>query len=213
MYAFFVELHNLHDVFYVAKCMPMFYQVLSELRLLGVVLKYSCVLWLPHTFNIFSVDTAGMNKLKIRVEGSPTTARHCAASNSSLCSKKHVQFLSCDRSTGSCICLLCISVIFCWQGHIHDPVLLSQDRNCTCFLLLIASISVSAILVARNIVTLCCINTRTLYHSPSTTDVPHTHTCALVARAQVKWHHTHISTGCSDVTMLRLFFPYSIPSA
>jgi len=76
------------------------------------------------------------------------------------------------------------------------------------FLSLIASISVSAILVARNIITLCCINTRTLYHGPSTTDVPHT--CALVARAKVKWHHTHISTGCSDVTMLRLFFSYSI---
>ena len=39
--------------------------------------------------------------------------------------------LSCDRSTGSCICLLCVSVIFCRQGHIHDPVLLSQDRNYT----------------------------------------------------------------------------------
>ena len=40
--------------------------------------------------------------------------------------KKHVQFLSCDRSTRSCIYL---SVIFCRQGHIHDPVLLTQDRN------------------------------------------------------------------------------------
>jgi len=29
-------------------------------------LQYSCVLWLSHTFNIFSVNTAGMNKLKIR---------------------------------------------------------------------------------------------------------------------------------------------------
>ena len=27
-------------------------------------------------------------------------------------------------------------VIFCRQGHIYDPVLLSQDRNYTCFLLL-----------------------------------------------------------------------------
>ena len=43
--------------------------------------------------------------------------------------KKHVQFLSCDRSTGSCTCP-------CWQNitdthkrHIHDPLLLSQDRN------------------------------------------------------------------------------------
>ena len=117
---------------------------------------------------------------------------------------KHVQFPFCDRSTGSCICLLCVSVIFCQQGHIHDPVLLSQDRNCTCFLLLlIASISVLAILVARNIITLCCINTRTLYHGPSTTDVPHT--CALVARAKVKWHHTRISTGRTDVTLLWLF--------
>ena len=96
----------------------------------------------------------------------------------------NVQFLSCDRSTGSCICLLCVSVIFCQQGHIHDPVLLSQDRNYTWFLLLIASISVSAILVARNVITLYCINTRTLYHGPSTTDVPHT--CALVARVKVK---------------------------
>jgi len=41
------------------------------------------------------------------------------------------KFLSCDRSTGSCICLLCVSVIFYRQGHIHDPVLLSQDRNYT----------------------------------------------------------------------------------
>ena len=45
------------------------------------------------------------------------------------------KFLSCDRSTGSCICLLCVSVIFCRQGHIHHPVFLSQDRNCTCFLI------------------------------------------------------------------------------
>ena len=42
--------------------------------------------------------------------------------------------ISCDRSTGSCICLLCVSVIFCRQGHIHDPVLLSQDGNYTCFI-------------------------------------------------------------------------------
>ena len=59
------------------------------------------------------------------------------------------KFLSCDRSTGSCICLrldlnmshvlvLCVSVIFCTCDmyksslrHIHDPVLLSQDRNYT----------------------------------------------------------------------------------
>ena len=34
-----------------------------------------------------------------------------------------------------------------------------------------ASIFVSAILVAQNIITLYCINTRTLYHGPSTTDV------------------------------------------
>jgi len=37
--------------------------------------------------------------------------------------------------------------------------------------LLIASILVWTILVARNVITLCCINTRTLYHGPSTTDV------------------------------------------
>jgi len=50
--------------------------------------------------------------------------------------KKHVQFLSCDRSTGSCICP-------CWQNitdthkrHMHDPVLLSQNGNCTCLLTL-----------------------------------------------------------------------------
>ena len=49
---------------------------------------------------------------------------------------------------------------------------------------LIASISVSAMLVALNVITPCCINTRTLYHGPSTTDV--SHTCALVARAKVK---------------------------
>jgi hypothetical protein len=76
------------------------------------------------------------------------------------------------------------------------------------FVSLIPSISVSAILVARNVITLCRINTRTLYHGPSTTDVPHT--CALVARAKVKWHHTHISTGCSDVMMLRLFLFYTL---
>jgi hypothetical protein len=39
MCAFFVELQNLHDVFYVAESVPMFYQVLGELRLLGVVLE------------------------------------------------------------------------------------------------------------------------------------------------------------------------------
>jgi len=39
----------------------------------------------------------------------------------------------------------------------------------------IAPISVSAKLVARNVITLYCINTRTLYHGPSTTDV-HTET-------------------------------------
>jgi len=39
MRAFFVELQNLHDVFYVAKSVPMFCQVLGELRLLGVVLE------------------------------------------------------------------------------------------------------------------------------------------------------------------------------
>jgi len=44
--------------------------------------------------------------------------------------------------------------------------------------------SVWAILVARNVITLYCINTRTRHHGPSTTDVPHT--CALVARAKVK---------------------------
>ena len=32
-------------------------------------------------------------------------------------------------------------------------------------------ISVSAILLARNVITLYCINTRTLYHGPSTTNV------------------------------------------
>ena len=47
MRAFFVELHNLHDVFYVAKSMPMFYQVLGELRLLGVVLKCPQVFLVP----------------------------------------------------------------------------------------------------------------------------------------------------------------------
>jgi len=82
--------------------------------------------------------------------------------------------ISCDKSTGSCICLLSVSVIFCGQGHIHDLVLLSQDRNFTCFLWLMASILVLAILVARTVITLCCINTCTLYHGPSTTDVPHT---------------------------------------
>jgi len=60
------------------------------------------------------------------------------------------KFLSCDRSTRLCICLrldlyvsqvlvLCVSVIFFTCDmyksslrHIHDPVLLSQDRNYTC---------------------------------------------------------------------------------
>jgi len=31
------------------------------------------------------------------------------------------------------VCLLCVTVIFCRQGHIHDPVLLSKDRNYTCY--------------------------------------------------------------------------------
>jgi len=59
-----------------------------------------------------------------------------------------MKFLSCDRSTGSCICLrlglymshvlvLCVSVIFCtcdmYKSSLrHDTVLLSQDINYTC---------------------------------------------------------------------------------
>jgi len=49
--------------------------------------------------------------------------------------KKHVQFLSCDSSTGSCICPCQQNITDMHKRHIHDPVLLSQDRNCTCFLL------------------------------------------------------------------------------
>jgi hypothetical protein len=76
--------------------------------------------------------------------------------------------------------------------HIYDPVLLSVKVEVICYInflacyitflvyclsysaffcFLMASIFVSAILVARNVITLYCINTRTLYHSPSTTDV------------------------------------------
>ena len=63
----------------------------------------------------------------------PTQCRTAVAIREFRKKKKHVQFLSCDRSTESCICLLCVPVIFCRQGHIHDPVLLSQDRNYTCY--------------------------------------------------------------------------------
>jgi len=119
-----------------------------------------------------------------------------------------------------------------------------------CFLLLlIASISVSAILVARNVITLYCINIRTLYHGPNTTDVRtetrsehyklvitstdivcsplppsafRAYTCVSVARVKVKvsrrfhcsiimLHNTRISTGCDDVTMLRLFLFHKPP--
>jgi len=46
--------------------------------------------------------------------------------------KKHVQFLSCDRSTGSCICPCRQYITDMHKRHIHDLVLLSQDRNCVC---------------------------------------------------------------------------------
>jgi len=73
----------------------------------------------------------------------------------------------------------------CSLRHIHDPVLLSLKVEVICYInflayclsysaffcFLMASIFVSAILVARNVITLYCINTRTLYHGPSTTDV------------------------------------------
>jgi len=45
--------------------------------------------------------------------------------------KKHIQFLSCDRSTGSCICPCRQNITDTHKRHIHDPVLLSQDRNYT----------------------------------------------------------------------------------
>ena len=80
----------------------------------------------------------------------------------------------------------------CSPRHIHDPVLLSLKVEVICYInvlacyikflayclsysaffcFLMASIFVSAILIARNVITLYCINTRTLYHGPSTTDV------------------------------------------
>jgi len=56
------------------------------------------------------------------------------------------------------VLVLRVSVIFCTCDmykcslrHIHDPVLLSQDRNYTCNFFLIASIFVSAILVAQDV--------------------------------------------------------------
>jgi len=79
------------------------------------------------------------------------------------------------------------------------------------FLIINSMISVSAILVARNVITLCCIiNIRTLYHGPSTSDVPHT--CALVARAPRSNDIIHtlvqdaVTSRCCD-------FTYSLPSA
>ena len=47
--------------------------------------------------------------------------------------KKRVQFLSCDRSTRSCICPCRQNITDTHKRHIHNPVLLSQDRNYTCF--------------------------------------------------------------------------------
>jgi len=47
--------------------------------------------------------------------------------------KRHVQCLSCDRSTGSCICPCRQNITDMHKRHIHDPALLSQDRNCTFF--------------------------------------------------------------------------------
>ena len=46
--------------------------------------------------------------------------------------KKHIQFLSCDRSTGSRICPCRQNITDTHKRHIHDPVLLSQDKNYTC---------------------------------------------------------------------------------
>jgi len=104
-----------------------------------------------------------------------------------------------DRSTGSCICLrldLYISHVslLCfyayWLYVTCDILSLKVEVICdinflACYInflayclsysaffcFLKASIFVSAILVARNVITLYCINTRTLYHGPSTTDV------------------------------------------
>jgi len=60
-----------------------------------------------------------------------------------------------------------------------------------------------------------------LFFPPSPFRIPRPYTCVQAARAKVnvaiRFHcssimlrHTRISTGCSDVTMLRLFFSYSI---
>jgi len=73
----------------------------------------------------------------------------------------------------------------CSLRHIHDPVLLSVKVEVICYInflayclsysaffrFLMASIFVSAILVARNVITLYYMDTGTLYHGPSTTDV------------------------------------------
>jgi len=104
-----------------------------------------------------------------------------------------------DRSTGSCICLrldlymshvslLCFYVY--WLYVMCDALSLKVEVICdinflacyinfltyclsysASFCFLKASKFVSAILVARNVITLYCINTRTLHHGPSTADV------------------------------------------
>ena len=96
-----------------------------------------------------------------------------------LCFYAYRLYLTCDMDKSS-------------LRHIHDPVLLSLKVEVICYInflacyitflayclsysaffcFLMASIFVSAILVAQNVITLYCINTRTLYHGQSTTDV------------------------------------------
>ena len=89
-----------------------------------------------------------------------------------LCFYAYRLYLTCDMDKSS-------------VRHIHDPVLLSLKVGVICYInflayclsysaffcFLMASILVSAILVARNVITLYCMDTRTLYHGPSTADV------------------------------------------
>ena len=46
--------------------------------------------------------------------------------------KNTYNFYLCDRSTGSCICPCRQNITDTHKRHIHDPVLLSQERNYTC---------------------------------------------------------------------------------
>jgi len=66
----------------------------------------------------------------VLIQHSVITVRATSMANTNIDAinhKKHVKFLSCDRSTRSCICPCPQNITDTLKRHIHDPVLLSQD--------------------------------------------------------------------------------------